>query len=71
MHHCRLLKPDEQPQLEAFLLPRLETSMFLIANSREYGLAPGIKRLSGSYAALIDQKDQTIPIERERETSND
>ena len=60
MHHCRLLKPDEQARLEAFLLPRLETSMFLIANSREYSLAPGTKRLNGSYAALIDQKDQTI-----------
>jgi len=50
----RQLVPGDEAILEAFLLPRLETSMFLISNMRESGLAYDGKRYTGDYVAVFE-----------------
>jgi predicted GNAT family acetyltransferase len=50
----RRLKPGDEAVLEAFLLPRLETSMFLISNMRESGLKYDGKRYTGDYVAVFE-----------------
>ncbi len=51
MAQIRLLQPEDEAALEAFLLPRVESSMFLIANMRAAGLVEGGKLFEGTYAA--------------------
>ena len=34
----RILKPGDEALLEAFLLPRVESSMFLLGNTREFSV---------------------------------
>ena len=50
----RQLEPGDKALLEAFLLPRLETSMFLISNMRESGLKYDGKRYTGDYVAAFE-----------------
>lgn len=47
----RTLRPGDEVELEAFLLPRLETSMFLISNLRAAGLEDRGEPYQGTYAA--------------------
>lgn len=54
MTEMRLLKEGDQRSLEAFLLPRLATSMFLIGNSRRSGLVDHDERFQGTYAAAFE-----------------
>lgn len=53
----RQLVPGDEDALEAFLLPRLETSMFLISNMRESGLAYNGERYTGDYVAAFEDDD--------------
>ena len=48
----RILEPGDEALLEAFLLPRLDTSMFLLSNLRAAGLSDEGQTYSGTYAAL-------------------
>lgn len=50
----RILQPGDEPLLEAFLLPRLESSMFLLGNMRGGGLADRGERLQGAYFAAME-----------------
>jgi GNAT superfamily N-acetyltransferase len=47
----RILQPGDEGALEAFLLPRLDSSMFLVGNARAAGLADRGERFEGTYAA--------------------
>jgi RimJ/RimL family protein N-acetyltransferase len=53
----RILKPGDEPALEAFLLPRLESSMFLVGNMRAVGLADGGQAYEGTYAAAFEGEE--------------
>src|SRR5262245_8996142 len=50
----RILGPDDGALLESFLLPRIASSMILLANSRAAGLVDGGAYLHGTYAAAFD-----------------
>lgn len=50
----RVLKPGEEVALEAFLLPRVESSMFLIGNMRAVGLVDNGQTYQGTYAARLE-----------------
>jgi RimJ/RimL family protein N-acetyltransferase len=50
----RVLKPGDEAALEAFLLPLVETSMFLIGNSRISGLVDKGEPYEGTYAAAFE-----------------
>mgnify|MGYP000977021387 CR=1 FL=1 len=50
----RQLVPGDEDTLEDFLLPRLETSMFLISNMRESGLEYTGERYTGDYVAAFE-----------------
>jgi predicted GNAT family acetyltransferase len=50
----RTLKPGDEPLVEAFLLPRIETSMFLLGNMRAAGLDDRGERLQGTYVAAFE-----------------
>lgn len=50
----RVLQPGDEAALEAFLLPRIETSMFLLGNMRAAGLVDGGEFLEGTYAAAYE-----------------
>ena len=49
----RILKPGDEAVLEEFLLPRLESSMFLLRNLRKYGLLDRDQPYEGTYAAAF------------------
>ncbi len=49
-----ILKPGDEAALEAFLLPRIASSMFLIGNMRASGLEDTGEAYSGTYAAAFD-----------------
>jgi ribosomal protein S18 acetylase RimI-like enzyme len=49
----RILTLQDQPALEAFCLPRIATSMFLLSNSRAAGLADHGERYQGTYAGAF------------------
>lgn len=51
MIEIRVLRPGDEAALEAFLLPRIETSMFLLGNMRAAGLVDGDEFLQGTYVA--------------------
>jgi predicted GNAT family acetyltransferase len=53
----RILKPGEEAALEAFLLPRVESSMFLIGNMRAAGLTDRGRAYEGTYAAAFEDQD--------------
>ncbi len=50
---------DDQARLEAFLLPRLESSLFLLSNSRRAGLADRGRLFEGTYFAAIAEGEIT------------
>jgi predicted GNAT family acetyltransferase len=50
----RVLKPGDEAALEAFLLPQVESSMFLIGNMRAAGLADDGQTYQGTYAAKLE-----------------
>lgn len=54
MAEIRILQPGDEVALEAFLFPRLESSMFLIGNSRAVGLLDRGKPLEGTYAGAFE-----------------
>jgi uncharacterized protein len=54
MMHTRQLHSGDEALLEAFLLPRLETSMFLLGNMRASGLEYNGGRYSGDYVAAFE-----------------
>jgi RimJ/RimL family protein N-acetyltransferase len=49
----RILRPGDEPTLEAFLAPRANTSMFLRANARQGGLDDRGQPRQATYAAAI------------------
>lgn len=51
----RILGPGDSEALEAFLVPRLESSMFLIGNLRVAGLRDQGAPYEGTYAAAYEQ----------------
>ena len=53
MPTVRILEPDDQAALEAFCLPRIATSMFLLSNSRAAGLVDRGERFQGTYAGAF------------------
>jgi RimJ/RimL family protein N-acetyltransferase len=53
--NIRRLHPGDETVLEAFLIPRLETSMFLIGNMRTSGLAYNGERYTGDYVAAFEE----------------
>jgi RimJ/RimL family protein N-acetyltransferase len=50
----KILEPGDEALLEAFLLPRVESSMFLLGNMRTSGLLDTGRAYAGSYAALLE-----------------
>lgn len=55
----RLLGPPDEAALERFLLRHADSSMFLRANARSFGLRDGQERLQGTYAARFDGGELT------------
>ncbi len=51
----RILQPGDEAALEAFLLPRVESSMFLIGNMRADGLTDRGQLYQGTYAARLQE----------------
>jgi predicted GNAT family acetyltransferase len=49
----KIAGPGDEALLEAFLLPRIETSMFLVGNMRASGLTDNGQALEGTYAAAL------------------
>jgi RimJ/RimL family protein N-acetyltransferase len=54
MAEIRILVPDDKAALETFLLPRVESSMFLIGNMRAAGLIDSGQIYEGTYAAAFE-----------------
>ena len=50
----RVLKPGDEAALEAFVLPRIASSMFLLGNMRQSGLVDNGRPYTGTYAAAFD-----------------
>ncbi len=50
----RTLTDDDRPALEAFLLPRIQTSMFLLCNARLAGVTDRGQKFGGYYAAAYE-----------------
>lgn len=50
----RILEPGDEAALEAFILPRIASSMFLLGNMRMSGLVDNGKPYTGTYAAAFD-----------------
>ena len=53
MPEFRILKPGDEQAMEAFLLPRISSSMFLIGNSRLAGLEDHGETYQGTYTAAF------------------
>ncbi len=62
MVDVRILEPGDEAAAEAFLLPRIESSMFLLSNMRRVGLADGDERYHGTYAGAFDSDGRLISI---------
>jgi len=52
----RILRPGDEAALEAFLLPRVESSMFLIGNMRAAGVTDRGQAYEGTYAAAFEDR---------------
>ena len=61
MIDLKIVKSGDEAQLEAFLLPRIESSMFLLGNMRMAGLVDNGRYLQGTYAAAFEQ-DEIIGV---------
>lgn len=55
----RILQPGDEALLEAFLQPRIESSLFLLGNMRTAGLVDNGRSYQGTYAAMFED-DQII-----------
>jgi predicted GNAT family acetyltransferase len=55
----RVLEPDDSAALEAFLIPRIESSMFLLGNMRAAGLIDKGQPYGGTYAAAFEGDEIT------------
>ena len=53
MPAIRVLRPGDEPRLETFLGPRLESSLFLLSNSRRAGLEDRGEPFQGTYYAAV------------------
>jgi predicted GNAT family acetyltransferase len=53
MPELRVLQPGDQSALEAFLLPQVDSAMFLLGNMRAAGLADDGRRYTGTYVAAL------------------
>jgi len=53
----RILQPGDEAALEAFTLPRIETSMFLLGNLRAAGLLDRGQPYGGTYAAAFEDDE--------------
>ena len=53
----KILQPGDERALEAFLIPRVASSMFLISNLRSAGLVDNGQRFEGTYAAAIEGQE--------------
>jgi predicted GNAT family acetyltransferase len=58
----RILRPGDEAVLEAFLLPRVESSMFLIGNMRASGLIDNGQAYEGTYAAAFENGEITAVV---------
>ena len=54
MPDIRILQPGDEAALETFLLPRIDSSMFLLGNMRAAGLRDAGRPLQGTYAASVE-----------------
>lgn len=54
MTEIRILRPADQPRLEDYLRPRLDSSLFLVGNSRRAGLVDRGRTFEGTYFAAFD-----------------
>lgn len=54
MAEIRILRSGDEAVLEAFLLPRIASSMFLIGNTRAAGLEDNSQPYQGTYAAAFE-----------------
>ncbi|MET0389634.1 MAG: GNAT family N-acetyltransferase [Polyangiales bacterium] len=54
MADLRILRPGDAAALEAWLVPRLASSMILLSNSRSGGLSDRGERLQGTYAGAFE-----------------
>ncbi len=52
----RVLGPGDEPAVEAFLLPHMAASMFLLGNMRAAGLVDRGEPLCGTYVGAFDQE---------------
>ena len=50
----RILQPGDEARLEQYLLPQIESSMFLVGNMRAVGLKDNGNRFEGTYAAAFE-----------------
>ncbi|MDD3828544.1 MAG: GNAT family N-acetyltransferase [Anaerolineae bacterium] len=57
MPDIRILRPGDEPILEAFLRPRVESSMFLLGNMRAAGLRDQGRPIEGTYAAAFEDHE--------------
>jgi len=55
----RVLQPGDETLLEAFLAPKIVSSMFLVGNMRAAGLVDNGRRYEGTYAARFDKEHIT------------
>lgn len=53
----KILQPGDEDALEAFLIPRVASSMFLINNLRSAGLVDTGQRFEGTYAAAFEGQE--------------
>ena len=58
----KILEPGDEALLETFLLPRIESSMFLIGNMRASGLLDNGQAYQGSYAAALEDGKITAVV---------
>jgi RimJ/RimL family protein N-acetyltransferase len=56
MTEIRILQPGDEAALEEFLVPRIESSMFLLGNLRAVGLADRGRLFEGTYAAAFETR---------------
>lgn len=61
MSDIQILRPGDETRLEEFLLPRIDSSMFLLGNMRQAGLVDNDQRYSGRYAVQV-QNDQITGV---------
>ncbi len=59
MPSLRILEPGDEALLERFLRPRIDSSLFLLNNSRLAGLTDLSRRFAGTYSAALEGEEIT------------